>query len=136
GDYFVRATYSKPLAGGPAFIVNPNAAPARSGYIPTYFSNASDITNAGMISLKAGETVDRVDLQLAPAPTVNIRGTISDSRTGSLRRFFCKCKVATRGAARRHFNPPPTHPGSTSLVVFPRVPTSSSHCRWTMNVQL
>jgi hypothetical protein len=97
GDYFVRATYAKPLAGGPAFIVNPNAAPARAGYIPVYFSNASDIANAGMISLKAGETVDRMDLRLAPAPTVNIRGTITDSRTGKPAQVFLQMQGSSSG---------------------------------------
>jgi hypothetical protein len=103
GEYFVRATVCQShLAEDRRSSVNPNAAPARAGYLPMYFSNATDISSAGMISLKAGETVDRVDLRLAPASTVNIRGTVMDSRTGKPARFFCKCKAQIRNGVRPH----------------------------------
>jgi len=106
GEYFVRVTYAKPLAGGPAFILNPNAAPARTGYLPMYFNNAADISSAGMISLKPGETVDRVDLRLAPAATVNIRGTVTDSRTGKPAQVFLQIQGSDSRSRATAFQSP------------------------------
>jgi hypothetical protein len=67
GEYFVRATVCQASCRTDRRSSSIRMRhPREAGYLPMYFSNATDISSAGMISLKAGETVDRVDLRLAP----------------------------------------------------------------------
>jgi Carboxypeptidase regulatory-like domain len=72
GRYYIRA---KP----------PGSPKAKSGsekaYVPIYYPAANDPSRSIAIVLRAGEDLAGIDMNLAPVPTVHIRGRVINART-------------------------------------------------------
>lgn len=81
-EYYIAASYTSARLG-PLFVpINNNTLPAPNGYPPMFYRNAPDSARAEKIQLKPGEQRNAVDFQMMRVPVVNIRGTITDGRTG------------------------------------------------------
>jgi hypothetical protein len=52
------------------------------GYIPMYYPNTADATQAAAINLQPGITYPNVDLTISPVRTLRVRGQVIDGTTG------------------------------------------------------
>jgi Carboxypeptidase regulatory-like domain len=66
GKYYLSATYTEsfPIDG------------ERQGYIPVYYPNSDDLSNAVPIEIHAGDQVTDIDFRIIPVPAVTIRGQV------------------------------------------------------------
>ena len=80
GRYLVRAYPSQnsweTVAGT---ILDSSTLKSAGGYVPVYYPNASEISRASSIELKAGEEVSGIDLMLVRQRTYKIRGRVFNS---------------------------------------------------------
>jgi len=68
GKYYLSATYTEsfPIDG------------ERQGYIPVYYPNSDDPTNAVPIEIHAGDQLTDIDFRIIPVPAVAIRGQVAN----------------------------------------------------------
>ena len=77
GDYFVMVNTRGMMNFGPS--------DDRTGYLPTYYPGTPNIAEAQPIAIVVGQTASGVDVQLAPARTVQVSGTAINSNGQPIR---------------------------------------------------
>jgi len=129
GRYLIHVTPPIDLANSLPRHTTENAAEktkAELAYVPTYYPNTLDRSQAGLIDLHAGDEVP-IDFFLARVPTAHIRGTVADLLPGAqavvvLRSsdgMFAFNEVQVEKDGR--FELPKVAPGSYSLVAIEQV---------------
>jgi hypothetical protein len=80
GRYLVRATFEQRSVSiiGKTRIGHSTVESA-GGYLPTYYSNVSDISRASAVEVRPGDEVPRVDFTLLRGQSYRVRGQISNA---------------------------------------------------------
>ncbi len=92
GKYYLSATYTEsfPIDG------------ERAGYIPVYYPNSDDLSNAVPIQIHAGDQLTDIDFRIIPVPAVTIRGQVVNV-TGRGFRQGINVSLMRQGAGGTYF---------------------------------
>lgn len=73
----------------PMFVMMNDRSDDRTGYAPTYYPGTNDVASAQRLTVAAGQTLNDINVSLAPTQTARLSGTVVDSsgqpvRTGAV----------------------------------------------------
>lgn len=72
-------TYYLSVSLRPIFVTMNDRSDDRTGYAPTYYPGTNDIANAQRLTVAAGQTLNDINVSLAPTQTARVSGTVLDA---------------------------------------------------------
>jgi hypothetical protein len=98
GRYFVRATFERNAWSVVGKIqLGGSTVEAAGGYLPTYYSNVSDISRASAVDVRPGDEVPRVDFTLLRGQSYRVRGQIFNAAVEHPRSYGTSVNLVPKG---------------------------------------
>ena len=102
GRYFVSVVAGRGFDGGMITRPRPADGAAEMTYVPTYYPNATDVSQASPVDVGAGQETRGVDFQIRKVATYRIRGRVVDTSGTSARNLVVMVVPGESGMSGRN----------------------------------